>query len=419
MKLTDIVVRNLAAPASGQKLYPDDSLPGFGVRVSQGGTKTFTLVYGRDRERTSLGRYPVIGLADARTEAKRILAERTLGRLRPQPIKVDAALEQFFETHVAQKCNPTTQREVKRLLRKHFLPKVRHNQLGDVSTQDVMKVVDGLMGTPAECAHVFKVTKTFFRWAVRRRLIPHSPIEGLEAPVKAVSRDRVLTDEELATVLAHAEAAGSFGVFVTLLILTGQRKGEINTLKRAMIDQDRRTITLPVTKNGRPHTFPYGDAVAVLLDKSPPDGPLFPGRQRTAGEEGPLLPFNGFSKAMEQFRSKCRIPHWTLHDLRRTFATGLQRAGVRIEVTEALLNHVSGVRAGIVGIYQRHNYGDEMRAAQALWEKHVASLPKPVLASDCPVDLSSTGAVAMAPYTGDQSDDAVSQQEGTSTARSL
>lgn len=373
MKLTDIVVRNLPPPAKGQKLYADDGLPGFGVRVSQGGAKTFTLVHGRNRERTTIGRYPIITLADARLEAKRLLAERTLGQHQPQRTKFDAALEQFYAAHVDQKCGPRTRTEIKRLLNRHLLPKLRHEKLVDVSTQDVIKIVDGLMATPSECEHLFRAAKTFFRWTVRRRLIPHSPLEGLEAPVRPVSRDRVLTDEELTTILSGARLAGSFGTFVRLLVHTGQRKGEIITLRRNMIDADHRTITFPMTKNGRPHTFPYGDQVAALLDALPSTGLLFPGRPTPLDLTEPS-PFNGFSKAMDRFRSRCAIPHWTLHDLRRTFATGLQRLGVRIEVTEALLNHVSGTRAGVVGIYQRHTYLEEMRAAVRLWEAHLETL---------------------------------------------
>jgi integrase len=394
MKLTDIVLRNLPAPEQGQKAYPDDSVPGFGVRVSTRGTKTFTLVHGRSRERTTIGRYPVISLAEARTEAKRLLAERTLGRHQPQRMKFEVALSQFFTAHLAQKCNPRTEKEVKRLLNKHLLPKLKEKKLREVSTQDVMKIVDGMLATPGECDHLFRAAKTFFRWTVRRRLIPHSPLEGLEAPVRMVSRDRVLSDDELTTLLIQTGVAESFGAFVRLLILTGQRKGEIASLRGDMIDTERRTISLPMTKNRRPHTFPFGDEVAAVLATLPTTGNLFPGRQASDDLDEPTA-FNGFSKAMDKFRNDCGIAHWTLHDLRRTFATGLQRLGVRLEVIEALLNHLSGTRAGIVGVYQRHSYVEEMRAAQALWEKHIASLSNVGYHSEVPG--TQPGAVAMAP----------------------
>lgn len=369
MRMTDIVVRNLPPPERGQKTYQDDTLSGFGVRVSQGGTKTFTLLVGRTRERVTIGRYPVIGLADARTEAKRLLAEHTLGKHRPHRAKFETALEQFFATHLAQTSRPATQKEVRRLLTRHLLPKLRHESMENITTHDLTRIVDKLVGTPSECEHLFRAAKTFFRWALRRRLISHSPLEGLEAPAKGASRDRVLSDEELARVLSCCtRLGGTFAVFVRLLALTGQRKGEIASLRAEMIDRDACTITLPLTKNGRPHTFPFGAAVGELIEKLPKEGLLFPAK----GKDSPL---NGFSKAMTQLRKECGIDHWTLHDLRRTFATGLQRLGVRLDVTEALLNHVSGVRAGIVGVYQRHDYQREMRAAIGLWEAHIAKLP--------------------------------------------
>jgi integrase len=373
-KITDIAIRALQPPPSGQRFHADDSLPGFGVRVSAGGTKTFVLNHGRERERITLGRYPTLTLADARAEAKRIQAERTLGALRPQPMKVKEALSQYLTSHVEQKCAPRTQKEIKRLMTKHVAPKLGERPLGDIRTQDVTRILDKLLATPAECDHVFRASRAFFRWAVRRRLLPHSPLEGLERPVKPVSRERVLSDPELAVVLRQADGAGDFGLYIRLLILTGQRKTEIVSLTRDMIDSGGREINLSITKNGRPASVPYGDSVAAILDMLPADGCLFRGRTRGTDTNGERQPFNGFSKATERFREACGLPHWTLHDLRRTFATGMQRLGMRLEVTEALLNHMSGSRGGIVGVYQRHAYKPEKREAMLLWERHVLGL---------------------------------------------
>jgi integrase len=187
-----------------------------------------------------------------------------------------------------------------------------------------------------------------------------------------VSRDRVLSDAELTQVIAAATKAGAYGQLVRLLIYTGQRRGEIAALDASWINRRETTVSLPrrLTKNKRDHTFPYGEAVADILAELPKAGLLFPAR----GKDD--RPFSGFSKAKTALDEVCTIEPWTLHDLRRTFATGLQRLGVRLEVTEALLNHVSGTRRGIVGVYQRHGYQDEMRAAMLLWENHCASLLK-------------------------------------------
>ena len=129
MKLTDITVNALQPPEQGQKTYVDDALPGFGVRISSGGVKSFVVVHGRSRTRTTIGRYPVVTLADARVAAKRVLAERTLGKHRMPTIAFQEALTLFLETHCDQNNRPGTKKETKRLLERHFLPSLRHERL--------------------------------------------------------------------------------------------------------------------------------------------------------------------------------------------------------------------------------------------------------------------------------------------------
>ena len=123
------MVKNLPPPATGQKLYRDDALAGFGVRVSQGGTKTFTLVLGRDRQFVSIGRYPTVGLADARTEAKRMLAERTLGKHRPPRMAASQALDRFFTEKTAKNKRSSIQ-AAKWVINAHF-PKLLKKELAD------------------------------------------------------------------------------------------------------------------------------------------------------------------------------------------------------------------------------------------------------------------------------------------------
>ncbi|HXE54964.1 MAG TPA: Arm DNA-binding domain-containing protein, partial [Tepidisphaeraceae bacterium] len=114
MRLTDLTIRSLHVPEKGQKTYADDTVPGFGIRISQGGTKTFVLVHGANRERTTIGRWPVISLADARSEARRILAEYTLGKHRPKRIQFADALALFIDAHCRQNNRPGTARNTER-----------------------------------------------------------------------------------------------------------------------------------------------------------------------------------------------------------------------------------------------------------------------------------------------------------------
>ncbi|HEV3176270.1 MAG TPA: tyrosine-type recombinase/integrase [Stellaceae bacterium] len=351
MRLTDISIRALKPPKTGQKTHFDDTLTGFGVRVSMGGTKTFVLMHGRARSLTSIGRVGIITLAQARTKAKAILAEETLGS-RTHSIKFEAALTTFLSTH-AKGNRESTRKETKRLLERHFLAKLRHEMLSEISTPDIMAIVDKLADTPSEQNHAFAAARLFFRWATKRRYLNHSPLEGIGLPSTPKTKNRVLTNDELKAVWTAAGQCGTFGNIVRLLIKTGQRRGEIAALQPSWVNGY--TVTLPanVTKNGREHTFPVTpDTIQLITGTS----------------------FNGWSKAKAQLDKLALIAPWTLHDLRRTFATNLAALGTPIHVTEKLLNHVSGSTGGIVSIYQRHAYMAEMRAAVELWEQKLYAL---------------------------------------------
>ncbi len=173
----------------------------------------------------------------------------------------------------------------------------------------------------------------------------------------------------------------SFGPAIQLLLLTGQRRNEVFNADRTEFDIERALWTIPRerAKNGVTHLVPLSpQALAIvksLLAKNKRDK-LIPARGNW--DVGP----SGFSKAIARIRKALTdkidepVPHWTLHDLRRTLATGMQRLGVRLEVTEAVLNHVSGTRSGIVGVYQRHSYLNEKRDALDSWGKEVQSLSR-------------------------------------------
>lgn len=370
MRFSDMTIRTLAPPAKGQKTYFDDTLPGFGCRISQGGTRSFVAMHGRSRQLTTIGRYPLVSLSSARQRAKEILAEQVLGQTRaPSHISFGEAAERFLASHDGRE---STKKEYARLLNKHFVPRFRLEPIERVTTADLTRIIDKLADTPSVARHAYAVVMALFNWALSRRTITRNPLAGVRPPKLNPSRERALTDDELAIVLAKARACPfSIGQIVQLLILTGQRRGEIGSLRRSYINTDAMTITWPghVVKNGRTHTIPYGPMVATLVEQVKSDGDLFfPAR----GSED--KPYCGWSRMAMGFAASTCIPPWTLHDLRRTFASGMQRLGVRVEVTEKLLNHVSGTFSGITGVYQRHAYLDEMRDALGNWETHLTQL---------------------------------------------
>jgi integrase len=374
MHLTDISIKALQPPLSGQVTYTDDSLPGFGVRVSKGGVKSFVVVMGRSRRRLTIGRYPTISLQKARGRARELLAERTLGKREIPIARFGEALTLFLATHFPENYpKPRTKQETTRLLNRHFLPSLRHEKLEDIQVHHISKIIDSLQASPSVARHAFAAVRQFFNWAARRGYVERSPCERLKPPAPSKSRDRILSHAELKVVLMVARSEDTtFNNIVLLLLLTGQRRSEIGSLRFEWIDFENRTITLPseVTKNKRQHTFPFGKMAEAILKKRKTNGFLFPAR-------GKSTPFNGWATLTPRFRENCKLSPWTLHDLRRTFATNLAALGVAVHVTEKLLNHVSGTTGGIVAIYQRHSYMDEMRTAVDRWE----NLLEPLLTS--------------------------------------
>lgn len=364
MRLTDTAIHALKTPRKGAVIHYDDLLPGFGVRVSEGGTKSYILTYGPRRQRETIGRVGIIKLRDARIEARRLLVEHTSGKDKPAPICWDEAVKEFL-TEKKHKLSPRTHDDYTYHLGKHF--RYGPTKLMDLAPRDLWRNIDRLSRTRGEQRRAFEILRVFVNWAHRRHYFYRNPMERMQMPSRYTPRDRVLTNDELKRVW---KAAGddTFGKIVKLLILTGQRRGEITQLTGAMVGED--TITLPgaLAKNGRKHTLPLGAAAKAILNRPiPSDAFVFPAL-------GKATPFNGHSPCKRKLDKRCGVSDWTLHDLRRTFASGLASIGVSIPVIERLLNHVSGSFGGIVGVYQRYDFMPEMREAISRWEAHVAHL---------------------------------------------
>ena len=371
--LTELAIRTAELPASGTLTLWDGGLKNFGCRVSAKGTKSFIVLLASGRRHT-IGRYPILSLAEARAAAKRALAEKALGRTRPNTTGYLAAVDEFI-SHNEEKNRARTAFEYRRLLTSHF--PFGTTRLPDITSEQIEKRLKPLAGRPSEQQHAFTAIKIFFNWALKRRYVQSNPCAALFAPSKATSRSRVLADKELRAVLKQARAeVGAYGKIVELLILTGQRRGEIAALEWEWIDEKSRIITLPdsITKNAREHAFPYGPTVAAVL-KTIPRGSayLFPAtKERRKGQ--PVTVFGGWNRPKVALDKRSKIAPWTLHDLRRTFSTNLAALGVPIHVTEKLLNHVSGTLSGVAAIYNRHAYMDEMRAAIEAWERRLAAI---------------------------------------------
>jgi integrase len=377
--LTDVTVRALKPPPRGQVTYWDKTFPTFGLRCSQGGAKTWVLM--RDNRRITIGRYPTYSLKKARAAADQHLAKQTLG-LTPAPsTPFDDALDLYLRHHEAHK-KSSTHAETRHLIEKHFKPAFGGKQLGEITKRDVSRILDGLLATPSEARHAFNAIRAFLRWAAANGHVDLSPLQNYPSAPKPASRARVLSPSDLKKVWNCAIAVGyPYGTIIRLLILTGQRRGEIAALQRAWINKSERTISLPaaITKNNTSHTFPYGPRAAAILSGIQGESDLlFPARGK------PDMPINRWAKSKRAFDKRCRIDPWTLHDLRRTFSTINAQISTPPHVTEAILNHLSGVSSEIQRIYDRHNYMPEMRTAIERYEAHLKEIFSAVTPVDAP-----------------------------------
>jgi integrase len=385
--LTDLAIKKLLPPRRGQFEVWDGRTPGFGVRVSHAGAKAFVLVFrhrGRSR-RLTLGRYPTLSLADARFLAQEALRMTSLGsdpatekvRARQtQPVEnFDGFVSYFIEAYA----RPNNRRadDTERLLRREFVASWGNRPIKEITKHDVTAALDRIMraGKHTMANRSLAAVRKLFNWAVERGMIEHSPCAGLKMPAKEKSRDRILSDDEL---LATWKTAGTigypFGHIVQLLILTGQRRSEVASMRWSDIDFERHTWSIPaeLTKAGRQHVVPMTRMVEDLLKSIPRfhDDLVFPAR----GSEH--RSFSGFGKCKDRLDELADVRDWTLHDLRRTVATNMARLGVAPHVVERVLNHKSGTLSGVAGVYNRFGYLPEMEAALVLWTQHVTSLTR-------------------------------------------
>ena len=359
-KLTDLSVRNLP-----EGLHLDARLPSFGVRVGKK-RRTWIVIQGKNRTKISLGHYPAMALADAR---RRAMVELSKSRSTSEPANVPSypkALAEFHASHVAN-LRPRSAYQLSRNLARHFQ---WTKPLDRITHQDVLTVLDGIEA-PSQRAHALKDIRTFFNWCIPRYL-KFSPCVGIRRPAQK-PRDRVLADDELCKVWNRAREIGyPYGTIVLLLILTGQRLGEIAGLRWEWIAEGTVTFPAEITKNARASRIPLGMIALRIVEEAPRHSLLlFPARGHVT------RPFNGFG-ASKKSLDKCGVENFTHHDLRRTFATNMARLGVRIEVTEKLLNHVSGSIGGIVGVYQRLEFMEEMREAVRRYEVWLSGVLAPV-----------------------------------------
>lgn len=396
--LTAVAVERLK-PGASRREIADGGVQGLYLVVQPSGAKSWAVRYrvsNRPRKLT-LGPYPRIDLVRAREQARKAFDRLHEGRDPAAEKRVakqfggddvgtfGGALRTYIQRHTRQ--HNKSWIESARLLglkpdprdpqglaavKGGLVERWGHRGLGEIRRRDVIALLDEIVDRNAGIVsnRTLAALGPFFNWALSREMIETSPCAGVKKPAKERSRDRVLTAEEIRLLWRAADALGHpYGYIAQLLLLSGQRLGEVSGMTRAELDLDKRVWSLPPerTKNGRPHEVPTSDAALAILAKVP----KLHGTELLFTRDG-RKPVSGFWHAKVTLDAgMAGVPPWTFHDLRRTAASGMADIGIVPHVVEACLNHVSGAKRGVAGIYNRSTYATEKRAAMERWAREL------------------------------------------------
>lgn len=336
--LTDRFIANIIEPG----YYWDPQTKAFGIRV---GKKTKTYVAVNQGIRTTIGHYPAMSLQEARNCAKRLSLDPKAQRASKT---LKEAISGYYEGRILPNYRPMSAYRTKNLL--NLISTIEHKQLSSVNHADIFAIIDPL--PPSQANHLFAALQTFFNWCEKQNYAP-SPIKGKSKPHKEKPRERVLSDEEI-TRIWKAAPDSNFGIIIKLLILTGQRRGEIAPIIKPIIEND--TLTFPITKNGFAHTIPITHRIQTLI------------------ECYDWKPYSNYGKVKADLDKAAKVSAWTLHDLRRTFATKLAELQVEPHIIEAILNHRTGTLSPIARTYNRYHYLPQMEKALLIYDTHISHL---------------------------------------------
>jgi integrase len=379
MRLTDKVLATLAVPkGKSEAIFFDDDLPGFGLRLRAGGAARWVYQYdiGPRMRRITMGSTAALSASRARATAAELHAKVRLGadpagEKAESRLRAGETLEAVLHVYLAQqrsKLKPLSYTQKERHLVKHCRP-LHGLALAKVDRRAVAAKLTKIAtrSGPVEANRVRASLSAFFSWCIKQGFADTNPVVGT-AREKENSRDRVLTGAELKAIWAATAGDDDYSAIVRLLLLTGCRADEIGSLAWNEIVGDKLVLPGARTKNSRDHIVPLAAPASSIIAARPRllDSGFIFGR----GDNG--HGFTGWSstKVLLDARIKAagaKVEHWTNHDLRRTAATGMAELGVAPHVIEAVLNHVSGHKAGVAGIYNRASYENEKRAALALW----------------------------------------------------
>ena len=391
-------------PDPGKRLEkPDGVVDGLFLLIQSSGAKGWAFRYrfpvgGKVKtHKITIGSYPALSLADAREEAGKLrravergenpkhIQARERAETRERARNTFGLIAVVFTVRYAKR-HTRSWKQTKGILRKHVVPAWKDRPVDSITRRDVVELLDGIVrsGKPVLANRVLAHVRKLFAWAIERGIVETSPAVMIKAPGgKETPRDRDLSDPEIKAMWPALESAGyPFGPMLEILLLTGQRRTEVATMRWADIDIDTAVWNLPAasTKTLRSHSIPLSNlAVEILADL-----PRFAG-PHVFSTTGGKRPVSGYSKAklrIERELNKALVKDgaapladWQIHDLRRTAASGMAKLGVPVDHIGRVLNHAP--RGVTSTVHDKHSYMPEKRRALDLWCAHLRSLVLP------------------------------------------
>jgi integrase len=404
--LTAKILENLKAPEyPGQRIeYFDETVPGFGVRVTHDGHRTFTFLYRwRGKKcRINIGTHPPLSLKDARDAAKLAWAEVQRGR-DPRALQAsgapDVAPAGFIFAGLCQQylAAPGGGRRLRaastfphyaRLISAEITPVFGSRDPGEISRGDVRKWAEQLAERkPVVANRAFSIMRRVYTWAIGRDLVASTPFVGIHKPAVETARDRVLTPDEIARVFsALRHERPIIAALWELLFYTGVRPGTALNARWADVKFDRKTWEVPVTKRargnpegrGRPFVVPLSQQAVAVLELLKPFSAhsafVFPGgspRRSSLDTERNLF---SPQKSTDRIRQRTGIKDFMMRDIRRTVATGLAELGTTPNIISKILDHTLPGESPVTPIYSRYAFLDEKRRALGSWGSHLEAL---------------------------------------------
>jgi integrase len=399
--LNDRILRGLKPTKPGTHVDVwDAGFPGFGVRVSDTGRRTFVLTArypgSKNPTRRALGVYDKMSLTDAREKAREWLkliargidpetAEEAARQaaLRKQENTFGVVAEEFFKRHL---CKTRQARRAEVDIRREFISRWAVRPITEITRRDVLAVIDACVdrGNPYQAHNLLGYARRIFNWAIARGTygLESSPCDRMR-PKEIIgakkARTRVLNDDELRALWRASEGLGyPYGPLFQMLALTGQRKSEVAEGRWSEFNLTKKLWEIPAArmKADAGHVVPLSDDVLTILASLPR---FTKGDYLFSASYGVRPVVGGFDKAKKELDARMRgdlpqLPPFVIHDIRRTMRTGLSTLPVPDLIRELVIAHA---RPGLHRVYDLHAYEDEKRHALDLWAKRLRDIVTP------------------------------------------